>query len=26
MPPWRGELSEQDAQWLVDAMRRGEGL
>jgi cytochrome c55X len=26
MPPWRGELSEQDAQWLVDALRRGEGL
>jgi cytochrome c55X len=26
MPPWRGELSEQDAQWLVEALRRGEGL
>jgi cytochrome c55X len=26
MPPWRGELSEQDAQWLVGALRRGEGL
>ena len=26
MPPWRGELSEQDARWLIDAMRRGEGL
>jgi cytochrome c55X len=26
MPPWRGELSEQDAQWLVEAMRKGEGL
>jgi cytochrome c55X len=26
MPPWRGELSEQDAQWLVEAMRRGDGL
>ncbi len=26
MPPWRGELSEQDAQWLVEAMLRGEGL
>jgi len=26
MPPWRGELSEQDAHWLVEAMRRGEGL
>ena len=26
MPPWRGLLTEQDAQWLVDAMRKGEGL
>ncbi len=26
MPPWRGELSEQDAQWLVEAMLRGDGL
>jgi cytochrome c55X len=26
MPPWRGELTEQDAQWLVEAMLRGEGL
>ena len=26
MPPWRGELSEQDARWLIEAMRRGEGL
>jgi cytochrome c55X len=26
MPPWRGELSEQDAQWLVEALRRGAGL
>ncbi len=26
MPPWRGELSEQEARWLVEAMRRGEGL
>jgi cytochrome c55X len=26
MPPWRGELSEQDAQWLVEALRNGEGL
>jgi cytochrome c55X len=26
MPPWGGELSEQDAQWLVEAMLRGEGL
>jgi cytochrome c55X len=26
MPPWRGELTEQEAHWLVEAMRRGEGL
>ena len=26
MPPWLGELSEQDARWLVEAMLRGEGL
>ena len=26
MPPWRGELTEQDARWLVEAMRSGEGL
>lgn len=26
MPPWRGELSEQEVQWLVEALRRGEGL
>ena len=26
MPPWRGELSEADALWLVDALNRGEGL
>ena len=26
MPPWRGLLTEQDAQWLVEAMRRGDGL
>jgi cytochrome c55X len=26
MPPWRGELSEQDARWLVELLRRGEGL
>ena len=26
MPPWGSELSEQDAQWLVEAMLRGEGL
>ena len=26
MPPWRGELSEQDVRWLIDAMQKGEGL
>lgn len=26
MPPWRGLLSEQDVRWLVDVLRRGEGL
>jgi cytochrome c55X len=26
MPPWRGELSEADAMWLVEALNRGEGL
>jgi len=26
MPPWRGELSEQEARWLIDAMQKGEGL
>ena len=26
MPPWRGLLTEQEAYWLVEAMRRGEGL
>ena len=26
MPPWRGLLTEQEAQWLVEAMRRGDGL
>jgi cytochrome c55X len=26
MPPWRGELTEQDAQWLVEALRKGDGL
>ena len=26
MPPWRGELSEADAHWLVEALNRGEGL
>ena len=26
MPPWRVLLTEQEAHWLVEAMRRGEGL
>ena len=26
MPPWRGLLTEQEVRWLVEAMRRGEGL
>lgn len=26
MPPWRGLLTEQEARWLVEAMRRGDGL
>ncbi len=26
MPPWRGELSDADALWLVEALNRGEGL
>jgi cytochrome c55X len=26
MPPWRGELSEADARWLVEALNRGDGL
>lgn len=26
MPPWRGLLSEQDARWLIEAIRAGEGL
>ncbi len=26
MPPWRGELSEVDALWLIEALNRGEGL
>jgi len=25
MPPWRGELSVQDAQWLVQQLRTGVG-
>jgi cytochrome c55X len=26
MPPWRGQLSEAEAQWLVEVLRAGEGL
>jgi cytochrome c55X len=26
MPPWRGQLTEAEVQWLVDVLRRGEGL
>jgi len=26
MPPWRGLLTEQEVRWLVEAIRRGEGL
>ena len=26
MPPWRGLLTEQEVHWLVEAIRRGEGL
>jgi cytochrome c55X len=26
MPPWRGELSEQEAAWLVEMLRTGAGL
>lgn len=26
MPPWRGQLTEEEAHWLVEALRRGEGL
>jgi len=26
MPPWRGLLTEAEVQWLVEALRRGEGL
>jgi len=25
MPPWRGELSEEDARWLVQLLRAGAG-
>jgi cytochrome c55X len=24
MPPWRGQLSEEEAYWLVDVLQRGE--
>lgn len=26
MPPWRGQLTESEARWLVDMLRAGEGL
>jgi len=26
MPPWRELLSEEDVRWLVEALRRGDGL
>ncbi len=26
MPPWRGELNEQEAYWLVEVLLKGEGL
>ena len=26
MPPWRGQLSEEEASWLVDVLLRGEDL
>jgi len=26
MPPWRGQLTEQDVRWLVEALLQGEGL
>jgi cytochrome c55X len=26
MPPWRGQLSEAEARWLVEVLRTGEGL
>ena len=26
MPPWRGQLTKPEAQWLVEMLRRGEGL
>jgi cytochrome c55X len=26
MPPWRGLLSEQEAVWLVEALRTGAGM
>ena len=26
MPPWRGLLTEQEAHWLVEALRSGAGL
>ena len=26
MPPWRGQLTEVDARWLVEVLLKGEGL
>lgn len=26
MPPWRGQLSEEEVYWLVDVLREGTGL
>ena len=26
MPPWRGQLTEREAHWLVDVLLEGEGL
>ena len=26
MPPWRGQLSEEEANWLVEVLLRGEDL
>jgi cytochrome c55X len=26
MPPWRGLLTEQEVQWLVEILRAGEGM
>ena len=26
MPPWRGQLTGQEVRWLVEVLRKGEGL